>query len=170
MTPKLIGSVMIFAVCGGVGFSMASNHRQKEKMLRQLITAVQYMGCELAFRHAALPQLMAMCAEQTTGQISQVFRALAKELERQVAPDAACCMAAVLTSQQDLPTVVKEKLQLLGQSIGRFDLQGQISGLETVEQLCQRELDGLLLNRDARIRSYVTLGLCAGVALVILFS
>ncbi len=169
MTPRLIGAAMILAACGGMGFSMASAHKQKERMLRQLITAVQFMGCELTYRHTALPHLMVMCARQTTGQISQVFSSLAGELEQQLSPDAAYCMATVLATQQNMPVVVKEKLELLGQSLGRFDLNGQISGLETVDQLCQRELDGLLLNRDARIRSYATLGLCAGVALVILF-
>ena len=41
--------------------------------------------------------------------------------------------------------------------------------MEAVLQLCKRELDGLYLNRDARLRSYTTLGLCGGIALVILF-
>lgn len=169
MTPKLIGAALILAACGGMGFSMAAAHKQKERTLRQLIAAVQFMACELACRHTALPQVMALCAEQTTGPISQIFSSLAGEMERQLAPDASCCMATVLATQQNMHAVVKEKLLHLGQSLGRFDLDGQLSGLETVDQLCQRDLDGLLLNRDARIRSYATLGLCAGVALVILF-
>lgn len=169
MMVKLIGAAMILTACGGFGFSMAYAYKQKERMLRELITAVRYMGCELTYRHTDLPHLMSLCAQQTTGQIAQVFRLLAGELERQLAPDAVCCMTCVLAGQENMPAVVKEKLQLMGQSLGRFDLDGQLSGLETVDQLCQRELDGLLLNRDARIRSYATLGLCAGVALVILF-
>lgn len=169
MTPKILGAMMIVAACGGMGFSLAAAHKQRERMLQQLITAVQFMACELQYRQTALPQLMAMTARQSGGQIARIFAAMATELERQVAPDAACCMAAALASVPGLPAVVKEKLQLLGSSFGRFDLTGQLSGLETVAQLCRRELDGLLVNRDARLRSYATLGLCAGAALVILF-
>ena len=169
MTPKILGAVMIVAACGGMGFSLAAAHKQRERMLQQLITAVQFMACELQYRQTALPQLMALTAQQSGGQIARIFAAMATELDRQVAPDAACCMAAALASVPGLPAVVKEKLQLLGSSLGRFDLTGQLSGLETVAQLCRRELDGLLVNRDARLRSYATLGLCAGAALVILF-
>lgn len=169
MTPKMIGAVMILAACGGMGFSFAAAHRQKEQLLRQLIAAVKLMACELQYRQTALPQLMALCAREASGAVSRVFSALAWELERQIAPDAACCMAAVLENSPKLPRIVQEKLQLLGSSLGRFDLSGQLSGLETVAQLCQRDLDGLTLNRDARLRGYATLGLCAGAALVILF-
>lgn len=169
MTPKMLGAAMILAACGGMGFSLAAAHRQKENMLHQLIAAARLMICELQYRQTALPHLMILCARETTGAIAQTFSAMAEELERQIAPDASCCMAAVLEMMPKLPSIVREKLKLLGSSLGRFDLQGQVSGLETVAQMCQRDLDGLTLNRDARLRSYMTLGLCAGAALVILF-
>ena len=169
MIPKLIGAALILAACGGMGFSLAAAHRQKERLLQQLMAAVKLMACELQYRQTALPQLMALCARDTGGAIAQIFSAMAEELERQIAPDAACCMKAVLERMPKLPGLVQEKLKLLGSSLGRFDLTGQLSGLETVAQMCQRDLDGLLLNRDARLRSYMTLGLCAGAALVILF-
>lgn len=169
MTPKILGAVLIIASCGGMGFSMAAVHRRKEQMLRQIIAAVKFMSCELQYRQTPLPNVIAMTAEETSGPISQVFQAMARELERQLAPDAACCMNVVLTQFPRLPEMVLQKLQLLGRTMGRFDLSGQLSGLETVSQLCKRDLDGLLMNRDARLRSYGTLGLCAGAALVILF-
>lgn len=169
MIPKLVGAILILLACGGMGFSLAAAHRQKERMLQQIIAAVQDMICELQYRQTALPQLMEQCAAQTAGAVGAVFSAMAAELERQMAPDAACCMAAALLTAPNLPGMVKEKLCLLGNSLGRFDLTGQLSGLEAVAQLCKRELDGLLLNRDTRLRSYATLGLCAGAALVILF-
>ena len=64
---------------------------------------------------------------------------------------------------------MKCNLQLLGKTLGRFDLQGQLSGIASVKQLCKRDLDGLQNNQELRLRSYRTLGICAGVALVILF-
>lgn len=169
MIPKILGAVLILAACGGMGFSLAATHRQKEKMLQQIITAVKLMSCELQYRQTALPRLMTLCAQDTEGVISRLFFTMAEELDRQIAPDATCCMTSVLETMPRLPHVVQEKLRLLGNSLGRFDLSGQISGLETVAQMCQRDLDGLLRNRDARLRSYMTLGLCAGAALVILF-
>ena len=169
MTIKILGAILIFTACGGMGLSLANAHRQKERQLQQLISAARFMACELQYRQTPLPQLMRFCADETSGHLGRVFSDLAWELEQQLAPDAACCMAATVEKMQKLPAVIQEKLLLLGRTLGRFDLSGQLSGLEAVAQLCQRELDGLLLNRDARLRSYMTLGLCGGLALVILF-
>jgi len=48
-------------------------------------------------------------------------------------------------------------------------MEGQLKGLESVRQECRRQVETLSYNRDARLRSYQTLGLCAGAALAILF-
>ena len=69
----------------------------------------------------------------------------------------------------ELPKRVREGFRLLGQNLGRFDLQGQLKGMETVRNYCDLELESLGKNREERMRSYQTLGLCAGAALAILF-
>ena len=169
MTPKIFGAILIMLACGGMGFSVAATHRRKEHMLQQIQSAVKFMSCELQYRQTALPTLLSLAAKETGGMVRQILSAMNRELERQIAPDVAFCMQVVLADYPKLPHTVLQKLQLMGNTLGRFDLSGQLSGLETVSQLCQRDLDGLLLNRDARLRSYGTLGLCAGAARVILF-
>ena len=57
----------------------------------------------------------------------------------------------------------------MGSSLGRFDLDGQLLGLEAVRVYCQEQLSEMSKDRDVRLRSYQTLGLCAGAALAILF-
>lgn len=169
MNLKLIGAALIIIGCGSVGFSMAAAHRREEKALRQLIGALDYMGCELQYHLTPLPQLCRNAAAESGGAISQVFLSLAAELENQIAPDASACMSAVLSRTPKLPQRVKKNFLSMGSSLGRFDLQGQLSGLESARQQCRRELDELSTNRDIRLRSYQTLGLCAGSALAILF-
>jgi stage III sporulation protein AB len=169
MSVKLIGAVLIIAGCGGVGFSMAAAHRREEQALRQLIRALDFMGCELQYRLTPLPELCRLAASESGGVISHVLLRLAFELEAQVAPDASCCMHAALSQVKGLPTRAAKNLQLLGASLGQFDLQGQLTGIEASRKQCRRELDELTRDRDVRLRSYQTLGLCAGSALAILF-
>ena len=90
MIQKIIGAALILAACGGMGLSFAAAHRQKERMLQQLIAAAKLMMCELQYRHTALPQLMSLAARESGGSISRVFATVRQELERQIAPDAAC--------------------------------------------------------------------------------
>ena len=169
MIPRILGGILVVSACGGMGLAQATAHRRKERMLQQLIGALQVMSAELQFRLTPLPQLLRLGSEHMDGDLSKVFRCAAEEMERQAAPDASACMRAAMESLSELPSAVTDKLHLLGKSLGRFDVQGQLSGLEALAQLCQRDLDGLMRNRDARLRSYTTLGFCAGVALVILF-
>ena len=166
---KWIGAVMILGACGGFGFSMALRHKKEEWELRQLLTALDFMECELQYRLTPLPELCRAAARQVNGSIRQVFIRLAEELERQISPDVHSCMDAVLAECEDLPQRTGSILAQLGRSFGRFDLQGQINGLESARETCRRVLNDLSVNRDTRLRSYQTLGLCAGAALVILF-
>lgn len=169
MTMKWIGALLIMLGCGGFGFSLAATYRQEEKALKELITALQYISCELQYRVSPLPQLCRSAAERCGGCIRQVLERLAQELEAQVSPDAGACMYAALSKQRSLPEKAGDCLLQFGSSLGNFDLPGQIRGIEAVERSAELELDMLRSNRELRCRSYRTLGLCAGSALVVLF-
>ena len=53
-------------------------------------------------------------------------------------------------------------------TIGKFNVNGQIKGFSSVNEACKQHLHRLSEGRDTRLRSYQTLGLCAGAALAIL--
>lgn len=169
MSMKIIGAVLIIVGCGGVGFSMAAAHRREEKALRELIRALDYMGCELQYRLTSLPDLCRCAAKESGGVIAQLLLNLSKELDAQVAPDALSCMNAALSKTKGVPQRTRKNLEALGVSLGQFDLQGQLTGLEAARKQCRRELDELSKDRDVRLRGYQTLGLCIGSALAILF-
>ena len=90
-------------------------------------------------------------------------------MESQISPDADSCMYAALSKMENLPFSTAKALGLLGKCLGRFDLEGQLQGIESVRSHCRRELEALEAGRDQRIRGYQTLGVCAGAALAILF-
>ncbi len=169
MNLQWMGAILIIAGCGGVGFGMALNYKREEAALGKLIKALEFMRCELEYRLTPLPELCRKAADYSLGSVSTVFLGLAKELETQIAPDAACCMTAVLKKTKELPKKAAAAMEELGKSLGQFDLQGQVRGIASVQRLCENELEELAANRSNRIRSYQTLGLCAGAALVILF-
>ena len=169
MSAKWIGAVFILVSCGGFGFSIAHSYRQREHLLRQLLNTLEMMASELEYRLTPLPELARTSAKETCGVLRDVFLNLARELDWQLEPDAEGCMRIAIEKCPDLPACLKRPLRLLGQTLGRFDLSGQLQGLSAVQDSCRREIARLEHNRDARLRSYQTLGLCAGAALVILF-
>lgn len=169
MSFKLIGALCILFGCGGFGFQIAAAQLREENTLRQLIRVLDFMECELQYRLTPLPELCRQAAKECTGSLSSLFTMISRELEEQISPNVATCMAAAISKTEKLPQSTVNALELLGNSMGRFDLNGQLKGLDTVRGECRRHLEALATNKDVRMRSYKTLGLCAGAALVILF-
>lgn len=164
-----MGAVLIISACGLFGFSTAASFRKEERALQQLIGALDLMQCELQYRLTPLPDLCRQAGFEQTGCIGSMLINLARELESQISPDVESCMNAALYTSGTLPKRVEKAFRIMGTSFGRFDIEGQVKGLEAVRSFCRGELEAMSVNRDSRLRSYQTLGLCAGAALAILF-
>ena len=165
---RIIGACCIFAGCGGFGFSMAAAHRREEAELRRFLAALEYMSCELSYRMTPLSVLCRRAAEGGSGMVRNFLTELARELDKQTAPEVQICVHDVLVRLKP-GKLLHRQMQELGATLGRFDLPGQLRGLEgairSTEEALRRIRDGAADRR----RSYQTLGLCAGAAMAILF-
>ena len=167
MRIKWIGTLIIIAGCGGIGFSFVSSYRQQMKQIRQLLAVLDLIQSELEYRRTSLPELCRLAGQSSSGAVKEVFDCLSQELDMQIAPDACCCMNAVLSSVT-LSAPVRGLFYYLGKSLGRFDLTGQIRGIEAIRREGNLLLDKMTRDLDKRLQSYQTLGLCAGAAVAIL--
>lgn len=168
MMIKIFGVILTVVGCGSVGFQIAANHRREEKAIQQLLRILEHMECELQYRLTPLPELCRQVGKQFKQIPGRVFADLALELDSQISPDVTCCMTAALHKSKDITPITKQILANLGATIGKFDLDGQLKGLNAAATECKCNLDYLSKDRDSRLRSYQTLGLCAGAALAIL--
>ena len=165
---RIIGACCIFAGCGGFGFSMAAASRREEGELRRILAALEYMSCELSYRMTPLSSLCRAAAEGSGGTVRVFLTELACELDKQNAPDVQVCVYDVLSRLQ--PTsLLRRQLQQVGATLGRFDLPGQLRGLESAIRSTEEALRQIRDGAADRRRSYQTLGLCAGAAMAILF-
>ena len=169
MNGKIIGAVLVIFGCGSFGFRVCANVKREELALRQLITTLDYMQCELQFRMTPMPDLCRQAGYQQKNRIGTFFCLLADELDCHISPDVSTCVSRVLMQIPTLPERCRRALKLLGTSLGRFDVHGQIQGMESVRCFCRSELESMSVNRNERLRSYQTLGICTGAALAILF-
>ncbi len=147
---------------------MALAHRREVAALHQLIQAMDVMICELEYRLTPLAELCRFGAEKIKGPIQAFLVALADNLDNQISPDVGLCTVAALKEIPTVPKYASSQLQVLGQTLGRFDLSGQLTGLERCRQSCLGQLEVLEHQQSQRLRSYQTLGFCAGAALAIL--
>ena len=168
MMLRLIGAGLIIASCGAFGFGMAAQYRREISVLRQFMSSLEFMQQEMAYHLSPLPELCRMAAGETKGILRVVFMNLYRELKWQQLPDAGSCMYAAIQRSGEMPARVRRLLVQLGQTLGRFDLSGQLQGIRAVQKRCEETLEMIRKNRDERLRSYQTLGVCAGAALAII--
>lgn len=164
---KWIGAILIVASCSGCGFAIAAGKRREEQLLCQLMGILQFIEAELQYRLTPLPELCRMAAGEAKGILRIVFLNLYRELNWQKLPDAGSCMYAAIQRSGEIPPRVRRLLVQLGHTLGRFDLPGQLQGIQSVRHRCAESLQNTRKNREERLRSYQTLGICAGAALAI---
>ncbi len=168
MMEKMIGAVLVIAACGFVGFAKAASFKRIQKDLENLLEALEFMENELLFRMPALADLARDTANRLEGSAGKVFYALSQELDRQVLPEVSLCMEHALEQAPRLSSQAQCLFLLLGKSLGRFHLEGQLSGLRSLQTQCRMQLESCRQSASEKIKSCRTLGLCAGVALAIL--
>lgn len=169
LSMKWVGAILIVGGCTWFGFSIAYAYRRKIIILKRLLSLIDYMRCELQYRLTPLPLLCKQASMESDGIIRDIFSRLSEELESQLSPDCACCMDKVLDQFPYLPIVIKNLLCSLSRSLGKFDLNGQLQSLDHVRTECREALEKMTTDQDSRLRSYQTLGICSGAAIVILF-
>lgn len=168
MYSKWVGSILIISACSGMGFSIAAGYRKKVKMLRQMIRILDFMRWNLQYQLTPLPDLCRQAAGEINGDLKQILLDLSENLDYQSAPDVCSSMTAILRKHAEIPYELRSQLLHLGHILGRFDLPGQLKGLQAVKRSCEENLNHLNQGKESRLRSYQTLGICAGLALVIL--
>lgn len=154
--------------CGGIGFQMAVSYRKEMDILKQLIMVFDYMECELRYRLTPLPQLCKEASEKSSGVLKGILKALYKEMDAQTASNAKQCLTKVLPLYERIPQVGKEILLRFGDTMGGFDLEGQLDSLKAVKLECHRQLSVRQEDEIVRVRSYRTLGICAGAGLAVI--
>lgn len=168
MNIKIIGAVLIISCCAGFGFSISAQCRREVRMLENLRRFVSTAQWELQYRLTPLPELVRTCCKQLIPSLKPVLLSFADFLEEQIYPQASDCMNAAVHQEDGLPIRVRHILHQMGQSMGRFALEGQLEGLKALDAQIEAELMEIHDNRISRIKSYQALSLSAGAALAIL--
>ena len=162
---KWIGAAGILLACSGLGFSMARELQGQHRLLGILLHKLGYLCRELRYRATPLPDLLLQAAGDDDDPVSAIFRLIPVYLHGE---NGQVAMETALTKGDDLPQKLADLLCLLGSCLGTFDLDGQLSHLESVMEECRKCMDELAEIKQIRLRNYRTMGICAGAAIAIL--
>ena len=89
-------------------------------------------------------------------------------MDQQTSPDVQSLAETVLKCFNDIPESCRSIITQLGKTMGCFNLEGQVTQLQTLQAQCSQLLESKTKDRDKYVRCYETLGICCGAALVII--
>lgn len=168
MIIRLIGASMIIAGCAFCGVITANAQKNEISALEELIRILDSLCCELEYNRSPLPVLCKKIGSNGAGQVAAFFQGVADEMDAQIKPNVKACVHAALNSHTDIPKECRKLLLQLGDSLGRFDLDGELLNIQSVRSSAIQKLEFLHLERKEKGRTNQTLWICAGVAAAVL--
>jgi len=68
-----------------------------------------------------------------------------------------------------MPKHTAEMILQFTKTLGKFDVEGQLLGIQAVKSEATLRLNQMSKDQAQRMKNYRTLGVCAGAAIIILF-
>ena len=166
---KVIGALLVLSAAGGFGISRAVGFYRQVRLLHDFCGALEILKCELNYTMTPLPALCRATAKRTSGTVSAFLTSYADALERGIPRSRAAAAAMDGTKGLTLPGDAEMALLELFGTLGRYDLDGENRLLAATSHRLKTASERFEAEKRPLAKGYAVLGLCAGVALVILF-
>ena len=167
---KLIGLSLILTASSAMGLGLARTVRRQQAQTLALIDALLRIRHELQYRLTPLPDVFLALQESREAAVAAFFSGLAGSLS---AADTctvgyACRQALAQTRGLSLSSAARGTILSLFDSLGRYDLEGSVQALDLALSRLREEVKALQNSAAARCRTYLTLGVCTGLAAAVI--
>ena len=167
MELRLFGMALVLGASVFTGMQAAAAVKRCCSQLSQLRLALELMRCEIACRLTPMRQLSGMLKTACRGELARFFGRMEAELQKGSDVARAAESAKQLVRLR-LPKEVQQSLDELFSTFGSYDDRGQLRLIELTQSRVAGALEQLSKEQPKRCRCYEMLGLCAGLALIIL--
>lgn len=168
MTWRLLGAILLIVSSGGIGYRMAAAYRKEFTQLTQIKRMIDHIICNLQWLQSPLPQIIQDESAMLSGDIRSIFREYALQMDAQITPNASYCMKAALSAFPGISPCIRKHLLELGESLGRFDRQGQLLCLQGINSNCANELESIEKKLPDYTRCCHAYSLCMGIVLALM--
>lgn len=157
------------AACLGISAGLTREMRRELKTLEDLYTGVRVMRAELAARLCPTRELTLLAAERTAGETALFLRSVAEGLsELEQKSFCEIWRGACRTGLHSLTNENRERLEALGDTLGRYGLDEQLAALDRFLLQTDEEIRKLREKFPERRRLSFALSAAAGAFLCLL--
>lgn len=165
---KLFGGFLVVCASAWVGFGAAKTIRSLENNLHEMRSALEYMKCELLYTTDRYSDLCRKLAHNSTGKVSAFFHALETMSSLDGYEPIGSTSKAMKSSGLRIPPAAEYAVEQLFDGFGRCDMNGQLQKISLCSAAIEQQSEQISKSAETRCKTYETVGICAGVALMIL--
>lgn len=172
MYVKIIGSVMVIVSSSLIGFKMNENAKSRIEELKTIKNIVTMLRGEIKYNNATVSEALKKIAEKTSGNFKTFLLGTADELiKNQAAGMDKIWSKKVKEAFKSNTCLTKKDLNdfaLLGNSIGKYDVESQIKAFDLfLEEMNEKiEIENQKAMSDGKL--YKCMGIMAGVFIVLM--
>ena len=167
MSIRIFGAILIITGCSFLGAMISRREKLVLLQLEEFACVLEKLICELEYRRTPLPELF-RSMDNNTGFLGGIFRRIADEMDTQIKPRVSDCVQAVLCECNDLPNTTQMYLLRMGESMGRFDVEGEIMCIGSLQDELMEKLTTMRHTLKDKTKTNQTLWVCAGVTAAVL--
>ncbi|HWR07416.1 stage III sporulation protein SpoIIIAB [Sporomusa sp.] len=165
---KILGSLMVVTAGACIGFSLAARYVERPRQIRQLISCLSALKSHINYVAVPLPEALSQCTGGINGPVANLFHTMSELLANGwLTPQAAMSQAMKETDRLVLSKPEQEVLAVFSANLGGMNREEQHKSLDLVhEQLSRIQYEAEKLC-DQNVKMYRYLGVCGGLAVVI---
>lgn len=165
---KWLGCILVIFGAGGFGIGKTVRFYRQLRQLNELLRALELLKCEMNYTLLPIAELCKLTAERLNGTTGDFLFCYAEALEQDMTRAKAAQTAVSETKGLCLaPEAQMALLELFG-NLGRYDLEGENRLLELTRKRLENSLREWETEKKPLAKGYAVLGICTGIALVIL--
>lgn len=168
---KIAGSVLVMLACLGYAGGLLRQMSRRRDILRSCLEMTELLAGEIRYERAPVAEALRRICGRLDGDLETVIRGIADRLEEGgYGSMEEVWDAGFLREKEKLP-LTKEELdgvREIGKNLGFLDLAVQIDHLAGCRERLGRNLDKVQRELDEKRRLYRSLGLAAGIFVILI--
>ncbi|MBQ4566094.1 MAG: stage III sporulation protein AB [Oscillospiraceae bacterium] len=166
---KLLGTILVLCSAVGFGLTKGLGFLHQLQTVKAFSASLEILKCEMNYTLSPLPKLCKTVSGRTRGACARFFASYGQLLEEGIPRNLAARKLLGDERKLSLPRDARMALLELFESIGAYELDGENRLLRVTAQRLHSSMENLEKEKKPLAKSYAALGLCTGLALVILF-
>jgi stage III sporulation protein AB len=168
---KILGSIMVIASSGIIGFLYSSFYYMRVKQLRNLEFALNLLEAEIVFSKAPLREAFSNVTSRCISPIKELFQEFETQLALNSRQELRTILSVSLAKFKSKLYLADEELEVLAaffNGLGSTDLEGQKKNFNITMKKLQSIGQKAEENRQKNEKLFRYLGVCCGMLIVII--